>query len=259
MCGLQRYFISSSNFSDNEVIITGDDVHHITRVMRNHIGDKIICNNDEGKAALCRISLIADNTVTAEIEAWLVESVEQPVNITIAQGIPKGDKFELILQKGTELGATCFIPYQAARSVSLWDDKKQAKKMKRFEKIVKEASEQSHRNKVPTIKKAMNLNALLNESKNYDVAIFAYEEQAKVAHYQSFGRIINELLPNQNLLVCIGPEGGFSENEADLLKESGFHPVRLGPRILRTETAALYVLASISYHFEELRCDECQQ
>nr|WP_067727370.1 16S rRNA (uracil(1498)-N(3))-methyltransferase [Oceanobacillus damuensis] len=256
---MQRYFIPSSNFNGNEVKITGDDVHHISRVMRKTTGDQIICNNDQGKAALCSISAIDDSTVTAVIEEWLDENVEQPVNVTIAQGIPKGDKFELILQKGTELGAASFIPYQAARSVSLWDDKKQAKKLKRFEKIVKEASEQSHRNKIPVIKKAMNLNGLISESKQYDKAIFAYEEEAKIPAYQSLGNIIDELSPNQNLLVCIGPEGGFSEKEADALKKSGFHPVRLGPRILRTETAALYVLASISYHFEELRCDGCQQ
>lgn len=256
---LQRYFIPSSDFEGDQVFIKGDDVHHIIRVMRNKVGDHIICNNDHAQAALCRIIEMKDDAVYAIVEKWLDESVELPVAVTIAQGIPKGDKFELILQKGTELGADSFIPFQAERSVAVWDPKKLEKKMKRFNKIVKEASEQSHRNKVPAIDNAMSIQALIEESKNFNVKLFAYEEEAKVSDYKSFGTIINALLPNQSLLVCIGPEGGFSLKEAELLKEEGFHPVRLGPRILRTETAALYVLASISYHFEELRCDECQQ
>ncbi|MFC4022747.1 16S rRNA (uracil(1498)-N(3))-methyltransferase [Oceanobacillus longus] len=256
---MQRYFISSSDFIDNEVTITGDDVHHITRVMRYTIGDQIICNNDQGQAALCRISQIAENMVRADVEEWLDETVELPIHVTIAQGIPKGDKFELILQKGTELGAASFIPFQAERSVAVWDEKKIAKKMKRFEKIVKEASEQSHRNKVPVIEKSMSLKELIDKSKNYDVKVFAYEEEAKVVNHQSFGNLINKLLPNQRLMVCIGPEGGFSPKESEFLKENEFSPVRLGPRILRTETAALYVLASVSYHFEEMRCNECHQ
>ena len=256
---MQRYFISSSEFKGNNIKIIGDDVHHIIRVMRNEIGDQIICNNDNGQAALCRITEIADDCVHAVVEEWLDEIVELPVNVTIAQGIPKGDKFELILQKGTELGASSFIPFQAERSVAVWDNKKLIKKMNRFRKIVKEASEQSHRNKVPIIEKSMSIKEIIEESKKFDVAIFAYEEEAKVENPQSFGTIIDKLLPSHKLMVCIGPEGGFSKKESDLLKENGFHPVRLGPRILRTETAALYVLASISYHFEELGCHGCQQ
>lgn len=259
MIELQRYFISSSDFQDNNVVITGDDVHHISRVMRNSVGNKIICNNEHGKAARCRITNIEERAVHAVIEEWLDETVELPVHVAIAQGIPKGDKFELILQKGTELGASSFIPFQAERSVSIWDSKKTEKKLKRFKKIVKEAGEQSHRNKIPTIEQTMSIKSLIDIGKDYDVKIFAFEEEAKVSNPQSFGTILNGLQSKQSLLVCIGPEGGFSQKEADLLKENGFHSVRLGPRILRTETAALYVLASISYHFEEMRCIECQQ
>lgn len=256
---MQRYFVSSSRFKDNNITITGDDVHHITRVMRYNVGDKIICNNEEGKAAICRISQVTSDEVQVIIETWLNENVELPINVTIAQGIPKGDKFDLVVQKGTELGAHAFIPFQADRSIAIWDKKKAEKKLQRFEKIIKEASEQSHRNKVPVIKSPVSVKDLIEESKNYHVKLFAYEEEAKVSKHQSFGNIINRLDPGQDILVCIGPEGGFSPKEAELLKENNFSPVRLGPRILRTETAALYALASISYHFEEMRCSECQQ
>jgi 16S rRNA (uracil1498-N3)-methyltransferase len=140
-----------------------------------------------------------------------------------------------------------------------WDDKKRHKKKERFEKIAKEASEQSHRNLIPEIKTILSLSELIDESKQYDVKIFAYEEEAKTTNYQSFSTILQGMKEGQKLLVLIGPEGGISEDEAEQLKESEFSPVRLGPRILRTETAALYMLASVSYHFEELRWNECQQ
>lgn len=251
---LQRYFVPAVNWREDEVIISGDDAHHIMRVMRNQEGNKLICNHPEGRAALCKITVLDNEIVHASIEEWLSEMTELPVDVTIAQGLPKGDKLELVLQKGTELGASTFIPVQAERSVVVWDTKKTEKKLQRYSKIVKEASEQSHRNKLPHINPVTTTDKLIKESVAYDMKLFAYEEEAKTADFQSFGTIIDKLEVGNRVLVCIGPEGGFSEKEANDLKQNGFLSVRLGPRILRTETAALYVLASISYHLEELRC-----
>ncbi|UJL44883.1 16S rRNA (uracil(1498)-N(3))-methyltransferase [Virgibacillus sp. NKC19-16] len=248
---MQRYFIPSTDWHVSEVIIKGDDAHHISRVMRYKEGDKIICNHTDGIAAICEITAI-DQSIHATVREWLDEAVELPITVTVAQGLPKGDKFDLILQKGTELGAHSFIPFQAERSIVVWDEKKKAKKMNRFRKIVKEASEQSHRKQIPVIHSPMTLSDLIEESTTYDMKIFPYEEEAKTEKHQSFGSIMKRLERDHRLFICIGPEGGFSVKEAEKLKESGFHPVRLGPRILRTETAAIYVLSSISYQFEEL-------
>ncbi|RDW19238.1 16S rRNA (uracil(1498)-N(3))-methyltransferase [Oceanobacillus arenosus] len=249
---MQRYFIPQTDWEGNEVRIKGDDAHHITRVMRNKVGDQIICNHENGSAAICEITLLDQHYVAAIVIEWKHEEVELPIDVTIAQGLPKGDKFELILQKGTELGAHAFIPVKMDRSIVVWDGKKTEKKLTRFAKIVKEASEQSHRNKIPEVTLPLTILELINESTNYDVKIFAYEEEAKVEAHQSFAEIVNRIAPKQRVLVCIGPEGGFSDQEAAQLKQYGFNSVRLGPRILRTETASLYVLASLSYHFEEL-------
>lgn len=248
---MQRYFLPSTAWKGNKVIINNDDFHHMVKVMRFKVGDKIICNKEDGKAALCEINAIYEDFIEGNILEWLEENVELPIHVAIVQGIPKGDKFELVLQKGTELGASSFIPYQSERSISVWDDKKVAKKMKRYNKIVKEASEQCHRNKIPTVHAPINKSQLLKLIEEYDMCIFAYEEEAKTSSYQSFSRLLALLQPGQRLLIVIGPEGGISEKEAVLFKEAGFNPVRLGPRILRTETASLYALASISYHFEE--------
>lgn len=252
---MQRYFIPRDNWNGNQIQVRGDDAHHIARVMRYKTGDKIICNHPDGLAAICTVKTIGQNVVYVAKEEWLKETVELPIHVTIAQGLPKGDKLELVLQKGTELGAHAFIPFQADRSVVVWDKKKKDKKMQRLKKIVKEASEQSHRNKIPVIKEMMSVSELVQEGITYDVKLFAYEEEAKVPYFQSFGAAVNKLKEGQHVLVCIGPEGGFSEKEVQQLKDNNFHSVRLGPRILRTETAALYALASISYHFEEWECE----
>lgn len=251
---MQRYFIPEENWEEDEVTIANDDAHHISRVMRSQPDDKIICNHPRGQAAICDISEITGDHVRAVISEWLDETAELPLEITIAQGLPKSDKMDFVLKKGTELGAHAFIPVQTNRSVVSWDDKKMEKKMNRYRKIAKEASEQSHRNKIPHIQPLTVLNGLVNESDSYEFKLFAYEEEAKTEKFQSFGKIVNNMAPDDRVLIVIGPEGGFSPQEADLLKQNDFLPVRLGPRILRTETAAMYALASISYQFEELGC-----
>ncbi|WP_010097059.1 16S rRNA (uracil(1498)-N(3))-methyltransferase [Ornithinibacillus scapharcae] len=256
---MQRYFIPDDQWKNNRVTITGDDAHHIIRVMRMQQDDRIICNPKSSKGAICRIIDIKDSMVIAEVEEWIEKESELPVYVTIAQGLPKGDKMDLVLQKGTELGASGFIPFQAERSVVKWDVKKAEKKITRFAKIVKEASEQSHRNHLPEIKPAMDLQELLVESESYQVKIFAYEEEAKTNEFQSFATVVSKLNMGDRVLICVGPEGGFSPQEVITLKKHHFIPVRFGPRILRTETAALYGLASISYHMEELEGQSCQQ
>lgn len=251
---MQRYFIPKSNWHVDEVRITGQDAHHIIRVMRKKIGDFIICNHPDGKAAKCQLATMETQTVKAKIVEWIHDSSELPFHVTIAQGLPKGDKIEYVLQKGTELGAKEFIIYNANRTIVRWDRKKSEKKIQRFKKIVKEASEQSRRNYIPYVHPPSDIDYLIEKSSNYDVKIFAYEEEAKTEAFHSLANELHRLQLNGRLFACIGPEGGFEDIEVQILKSEGFVPVRLGPRILRTETAALYLLSSISYHFEELRC-----
>lgn len=251
---MQRYFIQDeSNWSDHRAIISGTDVHHILRVMRKRLGDQIICVHPRGEVALCTIEEIVENRVIATIDKWLEQKVELPIDVTIVQGLPKGDKLDYILQKGTELGASQFVLFKAERSVVNWDHKKIGKKLQRFEKILKEASEQSHRQIIPSVHHPVDLKELTHISKSYDFKVFAYEEEAKSENYQSFANVLKQMNPGMRLLICIGPEGGFTLKEAEELKEQDFHAVRFGPRILRTETAGFYALSSISYHFEELR------
>lgn len=249
---MQRYFIPEEAWLKEQVQIEHDDMHHIKNVMRMEVGDSLECVHPNGFVAECKIQAFEENKIVVQIHKWLDEDTELPVSVTIVQGLPKKDKLELVLQKGTELGAVEFLLYEADRSIVQWNEKKQTQKLARFNKIVKEASEQCHRNQVPEIAVNSLKNILKNENTTYDLFLFAYEEEAKQASDTSFHHILSNIQRGTRICLIIGPEGGFSKNEVQFLKQHQAKPIRLGPRILRTETAALYALASISYHFEEM-------
>jgi len=247
---MQRYFVENEKFADNKVLIGGEDARHIMRVMRMSEGDNVICCNEEGGSALCKIEDISGDEVNLRVVEWLDEAKEMPISVTIANGLPKGDKLELVIQKGTELGASAFIPFMASRSIVKWDSKKGDKKVERWGKIAKEAAEQSHRTKVPHVSEPVTLNKLLQMSGEYDYKIVAYEEEAKRGEKSRLASLLSDIKQGQSLLVVIGPEGGLAEKEIESFRENGFVMCGFGPRILRTETAPLYVLAAVSYHTE---------
>ncbi len=217
------------------------------------IGDEIYCVNNDQQMARCCIEKITENQIIAQVVQWIEEEIELPVSVTIVSGLPKGDKLEWIIQKGTELGAYQFIPFIATRSVVKWDDKKADKKLVRWNKIAKEAAEQSHRKRIPEVSAPIKLTSLVELGKNYDVKLIAYEEEAKSGETSILAQNLSSLEKGQSILVVFGPEGGLTDTEVSLLKENGFQTCGLGPRILRTETAPLYLLSAVSYHFELLR------
>ncbi|MFD3447682.1 16S rRNA (uracil(1498)-N(3))-methyltransferase [Microbacteriaceae bacterium 4G12] len=249
---MQRYFVEEQYVGEQIIEIHGDDARHIAKVMRMKNGDEIYCCL-HGKTALCTIAEITNEFVKASIVQWIEKSNELPVFVTIASGLPKGDKLELILQKGTELGAAAFLPFQAARSIVKWDEKKGDKKVERWTKIAKEAAEQSHRSIVPSVYAPVSFKQLLSMSSEYDACIVAYEEDAKQGEQANFVKTLQQLQPGKRLLIVFGPEGGLSEEEIKQLREHTFVTCSLGPRILRTETAPLYALSAVSYHFELMR------
>lgn len=250
---MQRYFVENEHLSETSFKIVGEDVKHISKVMRMSEGDQIICINQSTQAALCKISSISIEQIQGEVIEFLQLNTELPVKVTVAQGLPKGDKLDLIVQKGTELGADRFIPFQAARSIVKWDDKKGEKKIERLRKIAKEAAEQSYRMVVPDVISHLSFQQLLKESANYDVKIVAFEETAKAGEIKQLHSTLNNVESGASILVLIGPEGGLTKEEVSQLQKVGFITCGFGPRILRTETAAMYFLAAVSYHFEIMR------
>jgi 16S rRNA (uracil1498-N3)-methyltransferase len=250
---MQRYFLSKEQFKDAYVMIDGEEAKHIIRVMRMGVGDLIVCCDNEGDCYLCNISEMFSDTVIANVVERIKKNVELPIEVTIAHGLPKGDKLELVIQKGTELGAASFMPFQAERSIVKWDDKKEKKKIERWNKISKEASEQSHRQYVPRVEMVQTFKQLIQRFHLYSYVIVAYEEEAKNDEKSRFHLTLSQMKLGDSLLLVVGPEGGFSDREVKVMCEAGATSCALGPRILRSETAPLYGLAAISYHFELLR------
>ena len=247
---MQRYFLNNTQFQSDCATVTGDDAHHISRVMRMESGDQLIVCNKDKVCHFATIKQINGQKIEVTLDSVIEAQTELPIEVTIAQGLPKGDKFEWVIQKATECGANEFIPLNMERSVVKLDAKKASKKVERWNKIAKEASEQSHRQMVPTVTDVQTFKQLLDQAANYDVCLFAYEETAKQGQLAQLKQSLSEIQTNAKMLVVVGPEGGISEKEEALLLQSGFKPCALGPRILRTETAPIYILSAISYALE---------
>lgn len=245
---MQRYF-SSLPFVNKQLLISGDDAKHIQKVMRMQEGNHIIIVTDEIAYKAAIIGFEGQN-VRVEMTEGPLKSNELPKKVTICCGLPKGEKLDLITQKGTELGMDELILFDAERSIVKWDASKGLKKQQRLQKIAKEAAEQSHRNKIPHISEMLSFKQLLNLSSKYDCLYVADEEEAKQTDRKRLVDSLKEALDFDSILVVFGPEGGLTRKEISELQDKGFHSISLGPRILRAETAPLYVLSAISYELE---------
>lgn len=234
---MQRYFAQAKNNDEFKLLDT--DIHHIKRVMRCNKNDKIEVVYDK-TVYLCNIDDI-DNLSLSVLESYK-EDRELNVNLTIAVALVQEQKFDLILQKLTELGVNSVIPLKTERSIVKIDESKKEKKINRWYTICKEASEQSHRVTIPEIKNIMTMKELLNNKKELNL-ICSLNENTKP---------LDEYLDNniKNILFVIGPEGGFSKKEEELLMENGFKATSLGKRVLRVETAAIYVSSIINYVYK---------
>lgn len=244
---MQRYFVES--VVSSTAVIQGEDARHISRVMRMREGQHVIIVSDK-RAFVSTITSLSETSVTVALEEELTYQTEMPVKVTIACGLPKGDKLDLVIQKATELGMTGFIPFEAERSIVKWDHKKWQKKKERFEKIAKEAAEQSHRTVIPTIHELHTLHQLKESMKQFDIVLICDEEEAKKSERVRFADHVKTVYDKKSILIVFGPEGGLERKEVEELVASGAAATTLGPRILRAETAPLYALAALSYEFE---------
>ncbi|MER2106436.1 MAG: 16S rRNA (uracil(1498)-N(3))-methyltransferase [Solibacillus sp.] len=247
---MQRYFSNIAFNEANETSLTGDSARHISKVMRMNVGDEIIVVADN-EAHVCEITELEQDVVVRQT-GKIIPSPEMPVQVTIACGLPKGDKLELITQKGTELGMHTLVPFAAERSIVKWDDKKGKKNQERLQKIALEAAEQSHRTHVPQVLSPVSFKQLIATFAQYDAVFIADEEDAKVENRTKFSQKLKQAATQQakNILCIFGPEGGISRKESEAMLAAGAETMSLGPRILRAETAPLYALSAISYELE---------
>lgn len=237
---MQEYFAKNKN--NNEFILSQQDMFHIERVLRMKQGDHIVVTYQETKYD-CIVSF--SNGLKIEMVSKLEVNNELEMNVKLIYGIPKRDKFEFVIQKSCELGVSSVIPFLAKRSVSIIDEKNASKKLERWNLIAKEACEQSKRNKLVEVANPVKLKEIL-EYKS-ELNLIAYEDMSCEG-----SKHLYELLSKKykDITIVVGPEGGFEKEEVDFLIKNGFICVSLGKRILRSETAPLYMLSVISFMSE---------
>lgn len=239
---MQRYFIKNNQIKNNIVEIKGDDVHHIKTVMRMKQNDKVlVC--DEQSTYLCSISCIS-TTVLLDIVEKINDNVELDINVTVAHGLVRREKMEEVVRRLVELGCFSYVPVNMTRSVV----KHKEINIDRLNKIIKEASEQSQRNKLMKIEEVIGFNDLIKRFECYDIVLFAH------TLYKDNVNLFNEIkeLKNGNVLVIVGPEGGFDDNEVKkIIQFNNVKQISLGKRILRTETAPLYIMSVLGFLGEQ--------
>ena len=248
---MRKFFVDSESLIENEIRIFGSDVNHIKNVLRLKNGDKIqICNKDSKENYICEITEIQKDSVKTNILEKIEEISEGNIELDIFQGLPKADKMELIIQKGTELGVSKFIPVNLKRCIVKLDGKDEIKKIERWQKIAEVAAKQCQRDIVPNVEKIFSIKDVCDRISCYDLFLLAYEEE-KLNYIKSELLNIKNTKENLKIGVMIGPEGGIDSEEEKILKENGAKIVSLGKRILRTETVALAVSSIIMYELEE--------
>ncbi len=241
---MRRFFIETPLLA--EVVIQGQDARHITRVLRLQVGDKLILVAPDGSTGIGEITNLGDE-VTLQLIETIIEEKEAPVNVYLAQGLPKSDKMDYIVQKAVELGVRGVYPMAAEHCVVQYDQAKQKTRRERWQKIAVEAAKQCGRAVVPVVEPVASLASILASVDPETIVLMLYEGQAAQGLKQALAE-----RPGKSYLLLIGPEGGFSAKEVALCENHGVMVVTMGPRILRTETAALAGVAVVMYEYGDL-------
>ena len=235
---MQRYFSNSKE--NDKLFLINDDIYHITRVMRMKDNDKIevIYDND---LYICNV--IINELPWVDIISKEEGKIEDK-EIILAIPLLKEQKMDLVLQKATELGVTKIIPVIMERSIVKIDDSKEVKKIDRWSKICKEASEQSKRNSIPVISNIMTLKELVKEE-GIKIVCSTIEKENNLKNF------LTEHKNYDKIIIVVGPEGGISSKEEEYLVSEGFTRVSLGKRIMRVETVPIFILSALNYEFME--------
>ena len=249
---MHKFFTPKELINGDVAKIIGDDVKHIYKVLRITQGEKVTLNNCEGVEYIAKVISVTKQEVLLEVLEKLDVNNESDIKIYLFQGLPKSQKMDLIVQKGTELGVTEFIPTITHRvDVKL---KGEFKKLDRLNRIALEAAKQSKRSIIPKVSEPIEFEDMIEKINSLDLVLVPYENA------ENFGikKLVNNLEKNgsiekiKSVGIFVGPEGGIEEDEIEKLKENGAHIITLGKRILRTETAGFVATSLIQYELSDL-------
>lgn len=245
---MYHFFVATSQIEDGYALITGQDVNHIRNVLRMKTGEKIGVRDGISRSYICELETMEPDLVRARILSEESDSSELPARLYLFQGLPKGDKMELIIQKAVELGACEIIPVATRRSVVKLDKKKEENKVRRWNAIAESAAKQSGRMQIPEVKGVMTLSEAFSYSEGFEMNLIPYELAEGMENTRE---LLGRIQPGMRVGIYIGPEGGFDREEVETAVEKGIHPITLGRRILRTETAGMAALSILMFHLEQ--------
>lgn len=238
---MSRFFVAPEDMRADFIVLTGDNAAH-AKVLRLKNGEEVTVCDGTGRECLCVVSDVSAGQISLVVKKEMDSQVEASVDVRVYMAFSKGDKFEHVVQKATELGAAQIVAFPSARCVSRPDDKSLRKKLERWQKIAESAAEQSGRARIPQVSVADSYEAALKQAAQAALPILFYEnEQATTLH------MAVSAAPLTTVSLMTGPEGGLEEREVDLAKEYGLQVCTLGKRILRCETAPLCALSAVMY------------
>ena len=244
-----RFFVSESGFEDQRVRLSAEQAHQVCHVLRLKSGDEIVVLDNAGYEYDVTLTTVAKREATGQVTCKRPAPGEPKVQITLFQSLLAREKFEWVLQKGTEVGVTRFVPMQTERSIAR-ARQIDTKKLTRWRRILTEAAEQSHRGRIPEIEEATMWKETISRLADFDCVLIAATSGPTRSLKEALG---SDTKPLSSVAILIGPEGGFGEDEVKQACDSGAVPVGLGPRILRTETAAMVVPALILHELREMQ------
>jgi len=249
---MNRFFLSRQSFSGDLVQVTEAALlHHMRDVLRLRAGDTVIFLDNAGWEYETVLQEVAPRLVTGQVRQRQLCAHEPRTKLTLYQAALKGERFEWVLQKGTEVGVSAFVPVLSERCVVQHATQLSPRKLERWEKIVAAAAEQSRRGRKPALLPAMLLAAACEHVHRAGTLALIPWEEGGVPIRQALEEAGRGRLPF-NVALFIGPEGGFAPAEVEMAAGYGLRAVSLGPRILRAETAGLVAAAMVLYHYGDM-------
>jgi 16S rRNA (uracil1498-N3)-methyltransferase len=245
---MHHFFVSKSNIDGERVELSRAQAHQVCHVLRLRAGQTIVVLDDTGAEYDVTLTTVTGREVTGQIASKRSARGEPTVQITLVQSLLAREKFEWVLQKGTEVGVYRFAPVATQRTL-VRAKQIDARKMTRWRRILTEAAEQSHRGRVPQLDLPVGLNEAAATLRDFDCALIAVLGEDSPSLKET---LADRGSPAASVAILIGPEGGFSPDEISQASENGATRISLGPRILRTETAAIVASAMILYELGQM-------
>jgi 16S rRNA (uracil1498-N3)-methyltransferase len=248
---MKRFIIDDQDFSSEKVRLSGPEAHHAANVLRLKADDKVILVDGQGREFTAQVSATRRGAVDLEIIEQRPGLAEPPLHLTLGLGLLKADKMDLVIQKATELGLSALIPINTDRSTIRLSGQRAENRLERWQKISRQALKQCGRSKPVDIAPVTGLTEFLEISRQADLKIMIHPHQNDT-NQPAWADLLAATPPVRSVAALVGPEGGFTRREAAEAGRAGFRILPFGPRILRSETAAIALIAVLGFELGDL-------